>query len=190
MITTMAHSGRFDPRDFISAPYRTCPKCGHETFGILLIRDNRYTRRCRDCWHSSEYRLPELRRKIIYLDQFVISNLIKLVTPSAKGHEKERPMPFGKNCTICLSNCVTFNLSYWDTRCSGGAYPISTWSPPTGRCGSSPCCTMHGRCYSTSVNPGVLTLLHGRIAFSRSTPNTWVRGSFRKSARSLLPLPF
>ncbi len=32
------------------------------------------------------------------------------------------------------------------TRCSDAACPISTWSPPTARCGSSPCCTMPGRC--------------------------------------------
>jgi len=94
MITIMAHPGRFDPRDFISAPYRTCPKCGHETFGILLIRGNGFTRRCRDCRHSDEFRLPELRRKIIYLDQFAISNLMKLVTPSAKGHEKVKANAF------------------------------------------------------------------------------------------------
>jgi hypothetical protein len=35
-----------------------------------------------------------LRRKIIYLDQFVISNLMKLVTPSAKGHEKVKADAF------------------------------------------------------------------------------------------------
>ena len=27
-----------------------------------------------------------------------------------------------------------------DTRCSDAACPISTWSLPTARCGSSPCC--------------------------------------------------
>ena len=59
----------------------------------------------------------------------------------------------------------------------------------TARCGSSPCCTMPGRCCSTSVSPAASTSLPGRIGFSRSTPNTWVRGSFRHSGRSLLPPP-
>ena len=40
-----------------------------------------------------------------------------------------------------------------DTRCSGAACPISTWSPPTARCGSSRSCTMPGRCCSISVSP-------------------------------------
>ncbi len=51
------------------------------------------------------------------------------------------------------------------TRCSDAACPISTWSPPMARCGSSPCCTMPGRCSSTSVSPAASTSLHGQIAF-------------------------
>ena len=37
-------------------------------------------------------------------------------------------------------------------RCSDAACPISTWSPPTARCRSLPCCTLPGRCYSASVS--------------------------------------
>ena len=76
------------------------------------------------------------------------------------------------------------------TRCSDAACPISTWSPPTARCESSPCCTMPGRCCSTSASPAASTSLHGRIAFRGSTPNTRDRGSFRPSERSRLPPPF
>src|SRR4029453_18806716 len=47
------------------------------------------------------------------------------------------------------------------------------------RCGSSPCCTMPGRCCSTSVSPAASTSLRGPIGFSWSTPSTLVRGSFR-----------
>jgi hypothetical protein len=32
--------------------------------------------------------------------------------------------------------------------------PISTWSPPMARYGSSHCCTIPGQCSSTSVSPG------------------------------------
>jgi hypothetical protein len=34
----------FDPKDFIGEPYRTCPKCGHETFGVLTISGTRWPR--------------------------------------------------------------------------------------------------------------------------------------------------
>lgn len=40
---------------------------------------------------------------------------------------------------------------------------ISTWSLPTGRCGSSLCYTVPGRCYSTSASPGDSTSRHGQI---------------------------
>ena len=77
---------RFDPRDLISPPWRTCPACGKDKFGVSNISGSRLMRRCRDCWHKQDYRLPELRKKIIYLDQFVISNLMKLENPATKGH--------------------------------------------------------------------------------------------------------
>ena len=53
-----------------------------------------------------------------------------------------------------------------DTRCSGAACPISTWSPPTARCGSSPCCTTPARCCSTSASPAASTSRPGRIGSS------------------------
>lgn len=51
-------------------------------------------RRCRDCWHKRDYQLPTLRKKIIYLDQFVISNLMKLKNPATKGHAGVAADPF------------------------------------------------------------------------------------------------
>jgi hypothetical protein len=51
-------------------------------------------RRCRDCWHKQFYPLPELRKRIIYLDQFVVSNLMKLNDPGVKGHEQVVAEPF------------------------------------------------------------------------------------------------
>jgi len=51
-------------------------------------------RRCRDCWHKQFYRLPELRKRIIYLDQFVVSNLMKLDNSGVKGHERVVALPF------------------------------------------------------------------------------------------------
>jgi len=49
---------------------------------------------CRDCWHKQEYELPELRKKIIYQDQFVTSNLMKLKNPATKGHATVAADPF------------------------------------------------------------------------------------------------
>ena len=90
----MADTVRFDPRSLISEPFITCPRCQLETFGIMIISGNTYMRCCRNCWHKQDFRLPPLSKKIIYLDQNVISNLMKLVTPEARGHERVRSDPF------------------------------------------------------------------------------------------------
>jgi hypothetical protein len=67
----------FDPRDFISSPFKTCPECGHDAFGVLTIGKDSYSRRCRDCWHMvRRIPLPPVRKKIIYLDRYVVSNLV------------------------------------------------------------------------------------------------------------------
>ncbi|HAN09533.1 MAG TPA: hypothetical protein DCP90_02855 [Clostridiales bacterium] len=72
-----------DPRIFISKPYIKCPKCEeNNTYGVLSIHGHSYTRRCNMCWHTESYALPKLSKKIIYLDQFMISNMMKNVTPN------------------------------------------------------------------------------------------------------------
>ncbi|MGD0905097.1 MAG: hypothetical protein ABR924_19530, partial [Terracidiphilus sp.] len=85
----------FDPRDFISPPFKACPKCGHETFGVLTISKDSYSRRCRDCWHmATRILLPPVRKKIIYLDQYVVSNLMKLDNPTLQRTDKLAANPF------------------------------------------------------------------------------------------------
>jgi hypothetical protein len=84
----------FSARDLISPPWRTCPVCGKGEFGVGLISGSRLMRRCRDCWHSRYYPLPQLRKKIIYLDQFVISSLMKLENAEARGHAAVASDPF------------------------------------------------------------------------------------------------
>ena len=82
-----------DPRDFIGGPYEDCPRCGKREFGVLHIRDSSYTRRCRECWHTHSLKLPELTKKVIYLDQFVMSNIMKMLSATAPGHERAKSEP-------------------------------------------------------------------------------------------------
>ena len=85
---------KLDPRIFISPPYIKCPKCGKESFGILMICDYHYCRRCKECFFprgtepAASYPLPELNKKIIYVDQFAISNMMKALNPKTKTHKK------------------------------------------------------------------------------------------------------
>lgn len=108
--TAMAEK-TFDPRDFISPPFKACPKCGHETFGVLTISKDSYSRRCRDCWHMvSRIPLPPVRKKIIYLDQYVVSNLMKLDNPALQRTDKLAANPFWQELQDLLTELRDLQL--------------------------------------------------------------------------------
>lgn len=86
---------RIDPRDFITPPFQTCPKCGRETFGVLMIPGRHYVRRCRqrECWHTAHFPLPSLKKTVIYVDQFAISNMMVALNPATEAHRAGRVNP-------------------------------------------------------------------------------------------------
>lgn len=93
----------FSVRDFIMPPYKTCPKCGQDTFGVQTIEGTRYSRRCRTCLHLVDrLPLPPLRKKIIYLDQYVISNLMKLENPALQRNDNLKTNPFWEELRALL----------------------------------------------------------------------------------------
>jgi hypothetical protein len=82
----------FDPRVFILPPFRDCPNCGREgTYGVLMIGGIRYTRRCRECWHTDHYVLPPVNKRVIYLDQMIISHMTKALHPTAAAGREIDP---------------------------------------------------------------------------------------------------
>src|SRR5258708_20523627 len=86
---------RFDPRDLISGPFIICPQCSQQSFGVSYIRGTEYARRCKrtECWHTETFPLWPLEKKIVYIDQFAISNMMKALNPSVKGHERTKLEP-------------------------------------------------------------------------------------------------
>ncbi len=84
----------FNPRIFINPPYIKCPKCNNATFGVLSVHDNFYLRRCKNCLHprateeSVRIPLPTLKKKVIYIDQMAISNMMKVLNPETKSYKK------------------------------------------------------------------------------------------------------
>lgn len=80
-----------DPKMFINEPYITCPKCGKESFGVLSIYSQHYIRRCKECWYDESFKLPPVSRKVIYLDQFAISEMMKAINPALKKTDKVDP---------------------------------------------------------------------------------------------------
>lgn len=106
-----------DPKQFISSPYIKCPKCNKSnTFGILWISGNSYSRRCRNCSFIKNYRLPKLKKKIIYLDQFVISEMMKSINKDL-GKEK-RVNPFWLDLFKTIERLLKLQLAI---------YPSSTF---------------------------------------------------------------
>lgn len=67
----------FDPRMLVTGPLHPCPRCGKVEFGTLSVTDNVHSRRCRHCFHDQQERLPPLAKKLIYLDQMVLSEIAK-----------------------------------------------------------------------------------------------------------------
>lgn len=59
-----------------------CPVCGGvQQFGNVFIRNGRILRGCMSCSYRDSIYLPEIKKKIIYLDQFFFSNAFKSNDP-------------------------------------------------------------------------------------------------------------
>jgi hypothetical protein len=86
----------FDPRDFIGPPFKNCPKCSELNFGILSIDGNTYSRRCRNCWLTERFSLPQINKKIIYLDQFAVSDMMKSLNTKHPSNTSPKLKPIWK----------------------------------------------------------------------------------------------
>lgn len=70
-----------------------CPKCKQNQFGIWSIHATCYYRMCKSCLHKSEkIALPAIRKKVLYVDQFAISDMAK-ATRTIKGKNSKKPIP-------------------------------------------------------------------------------------------------
>lgn len=75
-------------------PFVLCPRCNQLTYGVLSIHKDNYSRRCSNCWYPGRgktggpFPLPPLNKKIIYLDQFAVSNMMKSINPKTKAFQK------------------------------------------------------------------------------------------------------
>lgn len=64
---------------FETQPFVDCPTCGTSSaFGVLHIAATSLRQRCQKCRFTETTPLPALNKKVIYLDQFAISNVHKV----------------------------------------------------------------------------------------------------------------
>lgn len=94
-------------RDFISGPYKKCPNpscLADGTFGVFINIEgsSSYTRECIECGYTKDYLLLKIKKKVLYLDQFVISNLIKLLDKSHPSHQRIKSNSFWETLFIKL----------------------------------------------------------------------------------------
>jgi hypothetical protein len=75
---------------FVSPPYAMCPQCGAELFGRLWVRPRSYVRKYDQCGFTRSYDLPGITKKLLYLDQFAISGMMKALNPDDPGQEQAR----------------------------------------------------------------------------------------------------
>jgi hypothetical protein len=73
---------------FVNPPFVRCPECGTDNFGVLMMGADHYTRRCTNCWLDKRFTLPPIQKRVIYLDQFVISNMMKELDPDTPSSSK------------------------------------------------------------------------------------------------------
>ena len=74
----------------ITDPFHPCPSCEQPQLGTLSVSDNVHTRRCRNCFHTESEHLPPLQKKMIYLDQMVLSGIAKELDPVWKKKTRRR----------------------------------------------------------------------------------------------------
>jgi hypothetical protein len=78
----------FDVRTLIMEPYRRCRSCGSETLGLMSVGPSSVHRRCATCLASERVALPEIVKKVVYLDQFAVSDMMKALDPASPSHER------------------------------------------------------------------------------------------------------
>lgn len=98
------------PQMFINPPYIDCPYCKKKEFGVTTIYRDSYSRRCRNCLKSLRFNLPTLKKKIVYLDQMAISEMMKLLNPNIKADRKARVKPIWRQLFECLDRQVKYQL--------------------------------------------------------------------------------
>ncbi|MDD3896746.1 MAG: hypothetical protein PHU04_02795 [Candidatus Peribacteraceae bacterium] len=81
----------------IEPPFTVCPKCAKETYGVLHVGLRAYLRACTDCQIKNGkltskpgfFALPKISKKVIYLDQNILSGIVKAFRPELRKGKME-----------------------------------------------------------------------------------------------------
>ena len=81
-----------------------------DEFGVYHIGAQSYSRRCRKCWQKGDFPLWPLSRKVIYIDQFAISNMTKALNKAGPRHTAAAANPFWVTLFERLERVVKLQL--------------------------------------------------------------------------------
>lgn len=66
-------------------PFYPCPACHNPLLGLVAVQPFSYSQQCVSCGFSKVSPLPKLDKKIVYIDQFGISNMLKATKGGRSG---------------------------------------------------------------------------------------------------------
>lgn len=98
-------------KDILFKLYTQCPFCGKSSFAMAGINRNSYWKRCFECGRNGEVvKLPQIKKKVLYLDQMAISNMMNSIRPSTNKSTKSRISPEWKVMFEKLDRLVKLQL--------------------------------------------------------------------------------
>jgi len=81
--------------DLVQEPYTSCPNCSRVAFGVhVWVGDHVYTKTCIKCGHEQRHNLPPIKKRVIYLDQNAISEMMKSIHSDTSERTRKRLDPF------------------------------------------------------------------------------------------------
>lgn len=97
---------KLDPKLFIYEPYSTCPKCKKKSLGVFTIYNQDFSLKCYNCGYSVSEKLPKIEKKLIYLDQFVISNIMNSLDKKSSKYERINKDTYWRRLFTILSRLI------------------------------------------------------------------------------------
>lgn len=97
---------KLDPKLFIYEPYSTCPECKKKSLGVFTVSNQSFTIKCYNCGYSSSAELPPIKKKLIYLDQFVISNIMNSLDKKGPKYNKIKKDTYWLRLFTVLSKLI------------------------------------------------------------------------------------
>lgn len=73
-----------NPDIFLQPPFEPCPFCSYEEFGVWTVEGRTCDRTCRRCQYREGRTLPPITKRLIYLDQFVITSILHTYRPETR----------------------------------------------------------------------------------------------------------